>query len=98
MTITNAQRCCRVAMGTHRGIRGRGRRFYRSPTLTSEKNVRMEELKARVDRDAYIVDPEAVAQALLRRSDPRVDPVALPPVSRPDGRIRQVNGTSRPWR
>ncbi len=55
----------------------------------------MRELKSRVDRDAYVIDPEAVAQALLRRSDPRVDPVVLPPVTRRDGRIPRVNGSIR---
>ena len=39
--------------------------------------MRVKELKARVDRNDYTVDPRLVAEALLRRVDVRVG-LALP--------------------
>lgn len=44
--------------------------------------VRITELQQRVSARDYIIDPRAVAEALLRRTDPRRDPVLLPPVIR----------------
>jgi hypothetical protein len=46
-----------------------------SPDLTStERRMRLRELKTLIERDEYPIDPAAVAAALLRRGDP----VALP--------------------
>ena len=47
--------------------------------------MRVDELKARVKDDAYIVDPKAVAEALLRSDAARR---ALAPVSRCGARGR----------
>ena len=54
----------------------------------------MNQLKTTVDLDAYVVDPQAVAEALLRRTDPRADPVLLPPVIR--RRARSRSGCEEP--
>jgi hypothetical protein len=55
-------------------------------TQTSDsepRNVRLHQLKTLVEHHDYAIDPTAVAEALLRRTDPRTDPVLLPPVIRP---------------
>ncbi|PTL59286.1 hypothetical protein C7Y72_06290 [Paraconexibacter algicola] len=53
------------------------------PSVTDEaRTVRIQELQRRVAARDYVIDPLAVAEALLRRTDPRRDPVLLPPVIR----------------
>lgn len=32
-------------------------------------------LKARIEHSAYVIDPQKVAEAMLRRTDPRRDPL-----------------------
>lgn len=49
-------------------------------------SMRVNELKDLVSTRGYAVDCEAVAEALLRRTDPRRGPVLLPPVTRPRAR------------
>jgi Anti-sigma-28 factor, FlgM len=49
-------------------------------------------LKERIERSAYTVDADAVAEALLRRPTARRS--ILPAVSRPDARTRRANGSS----
>ena len=51
-------------------------------------NMRVNELKDLVSTRGYAIDCDAVAEALLRRTDPRRGPVLLPPVSRPRARSR----------
>lgn len=46
------------------------------------REMRIQGLKKSVAMRAYEVDPHRVAEALLRRMDPRRDPVLLPPVIR----------------
>jgi hypothetical protein len=42
-----------------------------SPDSPESRAMHVESLKARVARDDYVVDPEAVAEAMLRRTIPR---------------------------
>ncbi|MDX6656481.1 MAG: hypothetical protein QOH62_1274 [Solirubrobacteraceae bacterium] len=42
-----------------------------SPDTPEPRTMHVETLKARVARDDYVVDPHAVAEALLRRAIPR---------------------------
>jgi Anti-sigma-28 factor, FlgM len=42
-----------------------------SPDTPEPRTMDVETLKARVARDDYVVDPHAVAEALLRRAIPR---------------------------
>ena len=42
-----------------------------SPDTPEPTTMHVESLKARVARDDYVVDPQAVAEALLRRTIPR---------------------------
>jgi hypothetical protein len=44
------------------------------------RSMRVNELKARVQGDAYVIDPHLVAEALLRRPNPRR--VLVPDISR----------------
>lgn len=48
--------------------------------------MRVSELRRAVEDGRYDVDPQKVAEALLRRTDPRVLPVVVPPVIRPRAR------------
>ena len=61
-----------------------------SPIPPSRRTHHVTQLKTSVDLDAYVIDPVAVAEALLRRTDPRRDPVLLPPVIRPRARSRSA--------
>ena len=44
--------------------------------------MHVQNIKARVARADYVVDPAAVAEAMLRRCDPTRDPVLSRPVRR----------------
>jgi hypothetical protein len=57
-------------------------------------------LKARIDDSAYVIDPYKVAEALLRRTDPRRDPLFPPPADEPriirsDVRDRRAEARAR---
>ena len=57
----------------------------------SMRAMHINQLKERIERSAYTVDADAVAEALLRRPSARRS--ILPAVSRPDARTRRVNGS-----
>jgi hypothetical protein len=57
--------------------------------------MQINELKQRIERSAYTVDVNAVAEALLRRPDARRTIMAAMQVSRPGAHTPPVNG-SRP--
>jgi hypothetical protein len=60
--------------------------FEALTTVNDEaRTVRIRELQRRVAARDYVIDPLAVAEAMLRRTDPRRDPVLLPPVIRRRG-------------
>jgi hypothetical protein len=48
-------------------------------------------LKARIEHSAYVVDPHKVAEAMLRRTDPRRDPL----FPQPDREGRLIRGDAR---
>ena len=50
------------------------------------------QLKERIERSAYTVDVDAVAEALLRRPSARRS--ILPGVTRPGARIQRANGSA----
>jgi len=52
------------------------------------------QLKERIERSAYTVDADAVAEALLRR--PAARRSILPAVSRPGARSQRANGSGPP--
>jgi hypothetical protein len=54
--------------------------------------MRLDELKDKVDRSDYGVDPRLVAEALLRRFDARREASGPAPVTRPGARIRAAGG------
>jgi hypothetical protein len=58
----------------------------------SMRAMHINSLKERIERSAYTVDADAVAEALLRRPTARRS--ILPAVSRPDARTRRANGSS----
>ena len=63
--------------------------------MTDDPSVRamhITQLKERIERSAYTVDADAVAEALLRRPSARRS--ILPAVSRRDARTRRANGSS----
>jgi hypothetical protein len=51
--------------------------------------MRVAELQTRVAERHYVVDPDAVAVALLARIDPTKDPVVVPPLIRPGAGARE---------
>ena len=57
----------------------------------SMRAMHINQLKERIERSAYTVDPDAVAEALLRR--PAARRSILPAVSRPGARNRSANGS-----
>jgi hypothetical protein len=66
-----------------------------APTLMNDPSMRamhINQLKERIERSAYTVDADAVAEALLRRSSARRS--ILPAVSRPGARTRRANGSA----
>jgi hypothetical protein len=66
-----------------------------APTPNNDPSMRamhISQLKERIERSAYTVDPDAVAEALLRR--PSARRTILPAVSRPGARIRRVNDSA----
>ncbi len=62
------------------------------------RTVRIRELQRRVATRDYVIDPLAVAEAMLRRTDPRKDPVLLPPVIRRRGDTPSASAPARPAR
>jgi Anti-sigma-28 factor, FlgM len=63
--------------------------------MTDDPSVRamhINQLKERIERSAYTVDADAVAEALLRR--PSVRRTILPAVSRAGARSRRANGSA----
>jgi hypothetical protein len=57
----------------------------------SMRAMHINSLKERIERSAYTVDADAVAEALLRRPSARRS--ILPSVSRPGARSRRANGS-----
>jgi hypothetical protein len=67
----------------------------RAPTPMNDPSMRamhINQLKERIERSAYTVDADAVAEALLRRPSARRS--ILTAVSRPDARTRRANGSA----
>jgi predicted RNA-binding protein len=58
--------------------------------------MRLRDIRERVARDTYIIDPVAVAEALLQRTDVRRFAVFAAGVSRPDARGRVAGGELPP--
>jgi anti-sigma-28 factor FlgM len=58
----------------------------------SMRAMHINQLKERIERSAYTVDADAVAEALLRRPSARRS--ILPAVSRRDARTRRANGSA----
>jgi Anti-sigma-28 factor, FlgM len=66
-----------------------------APTPMNDPSMRamhINSLKERIERSAYTVDADAVAEALLRR--PSARRTILPAVSRPGARIQRANGSA----
>ena len=66
-----------------------------APTSMNDPSMRamhINSLKERIERSAYTVDADAVAEALLRR--PAARRTILPPVSRPGARSQRANGSA----
>lgn len=59
-----------------------------TPTTPDQRAMRLQQLKHMVEADAYRVDPQDVAVALLLRVDPRRD-LFTGLLSRPDARSRE---------
>jgi hypothetical protein len=67
----------------------------RAPTPTTDPSMRamhITQLKERIERSAYTVDADAVAEALLRRPSARRS--ILPAVSRSGARTQRANGSA----
>jgi Anti-sigma-28 factor, FlgM len=60
-----------------------------------ERQMKIDSLKARIERADYDVDPEAVAEALIRRMRLTGSP-ALPAVNRRGARSRAPRAPRRP--
>jgi hypothetical protein len=58
----------------------------------SMRAMHINQLKERIERSAYTVDADAVAEALLRR--PAARRTILPAVSRPGARTQRANGSA----
>ena len=58
----------------------------------SMRAMHINSLKERIERSAYTVDADAVAEALLRR--PSARRTILPGVTRPGARIQRANGSA----
>jgi anti-sigma-28 factor FlgM len=58
----------------------------------SMRAMHINQLKERIERSAYTVDADAVAEALLRR--PAARRTILPAVSRPGARSQRANGSA----
>jgi hypothetical protein len=58
----------------------------------SMRAMHINQLKERIERSAYTVDADAVAEALLRRPGARRS--IVPAVSRPGARTRSANGSA----
>jgi hypothetical protein len=59
-----------------------------------DRKMKLDSLKDQIARDQYAVDPDAVAQALIRHV--RARRAGAPPVSRGDARSRAGRGRLRP--
>jgi anti-sigma28 factor (negative regulator of flagellin synthesis) len=70
---------------------GRASASQRPVTDSSAKRMHLMTLKARIDDSAYVIDPHNVAEALLRRTDPRRDPLFPPPA----GELRIIRSDAR---
>jgi hypothetical protein len=67
-----------------------------APTPMNDPSMRamhINQLKERIERSAYTVDADAVAEALLRR--PAARRTILPAVTRPGARTQRANGAGR---
>jgi anti-sigma-28 factor FlgM len=60
-----------------------------------ERQMKIDSLKARIERSDYDVDPEAVAEALIRRMR-LIAPQPAPPVNRRGARSRAPRAPRRP--
>jgi len=58
----------------------------------SMRAMHINSLKERIERSAYTVDPDAVAEALLRR--PFARRTILPGVTRPGARTQRADGSA----
>jgi hypothetical protein len=78
-------------MNGHRdgAVGARARTTMNDPSMRA---MHINQLKERIERSAYTVDADAVAEALLRRPSARRS--ILPAVSRLDARTRRVNGSA----
>ena len=66
-----------------------------APTPMNDPSMRamhINSLKERIERSAYTVDADAVAEALLRR--PSARRTILPAISRSGARIQRANGSA----
>ena len=66
-----------------------------APTPMNDPSMRamhISQLKERIERSAYTVDADAVAEALLRRPSARRS--ILPAVTRPGARTPRANGSA----
>ena len=59
-----------------------------------DRKMKLASLKDQIARDQYAVDPDAVAEAFIRRV--RGDRTSAPPVSRRDARSRAARAQRRP--
>lgn len=61
------------------------------------RSMRVKQLKTRVEQSAYVVDPDLVAEAMLRHFDARRDPLTPRALRRPRD-ARGPGGDSGPRR
>ena len=59
-----------------------------------DRKMKLASLKDQIARDQYAVDPDAVAEAFIRRV--RGDRKSAPPISRRDARSRAARAQRRP--
>jgi anti-sigma-28 factor FlgM len=59
-----------------------------------DRKMKLASLKDQIARDQYAVDPDAVAEAFIRRV--RGDRTSAPPISRRDARSRAARAQRRP--
>ena len=59
-----------------------------------DRKMKLVSLKDQIARDQYAVDPDAVAEAFIRRV--RGDRKSAPPISRRDARSRAARAQRRP--
>ena len=61
---------------------------------SQDRKMKLASLKDQIARDQYAVDPDAVAEAFIRRV--RGDRTSAPPISRRDARSRAARAQRRP--